>query len=58
MGAPPHREEAAKLRRVFLAHNRSRLDDPVEILPELLARLEAKIAAREEVQRLLRKAMT
>jgi hypothetical protein len=39
--------------------------DPVEILPELLARLEehaigearaaAKVAAREEVQRLLRK---
>jgi hypothetical protein len=41
------------------------VDDPVEILPELLARLEehaigearaaAKVAAREEVQRLLRK---
>jgi hypothetical protein len=43
------------------------VDDPVEILPELLARLEehaigeartaAKVAAREEVQRLLRKVM-
>jgi hypothetical protein len=52
----------------FPLHNRSRLDDPVEILPELLARLEehaigeartaAKVAAREAVCRLLRKAIT
>ena len=43
-------------------------DDPVEILPEILTRLEehavgearaaARAAAREEVQRLLRKVMT
>jgi hypothetical protein len=44
------------------------VDDPIAVLPEILARLQeiaigeartaAKIAAREEVQRLLRKAMT
>jgi hypothetical protein len=44
------------------------VDDPIAVLPEILARLQeiaigeartaAKIAAREEVQRLLQKAMT
>ena len=44
------------------------VDDPIAVLPEILARLQeiaigeartaAKVAAREEVQRLLRKAMT
>jgi hypothetical protein len=53
------------IRAQMQEHN---VNDPVEILPELLARLEehaigearaaAKAAAREEVQRLLRKAIT
>ena len=44
------------------------VDDPIAVLPELLARLEehaigearaaAKVAAREEVQKMLRKVMT